>query len=85
MSTDPKPAPRMAVRNLKVLAYTEGFTLWFYKAGVSTLADVQGAGFFDDASDMFARGDMVLVCASDGGAALFVAAIADGVVMAPLA
>jgi predicted alpha/beta hydrolase len=56
-----------AIRNLSVLAYAQGFTLWHYKAGTDHLADVTLPGFFDDAADMLTGGDMLMVCAIDGG------------------
>ena len=78
-------APRLAIRNLSVLAYAMGFTLWHYRAGASDLSQVAEPGFFNDASDMFAPGDMLLVSAAEGGRVLFVTATAGGVVTAPLA
>lgn len=69
-------APRFAARNLSVLSYADGFTLWCYRAHAPTLvsgvvppltlADVGRPGFFDPAEDMLARGDVVLVTARDG-------------------
>lgn len=62
-----------AIRNLSVLSYAQGFTLWHYKAGGARLDDAITPGFFDDAGDMFAVGDMLMVSASDGGRILVVA------------
>ena len=56
-----------AIRNLSVLAYAQGFTLWHYKAPGNALAEVVRDGYFDPASDMFAIGDMMMISASDGG------------------
>lgn len=64
-----------AVRHLSVLAYAQGFTLWHYKAGSDRLADVAEGGFFADAADMLAGGDMVMVSAADGGRILCIAPI----------
>ncbi|MCW3476587.1 hypothetical protein [Limobrevibacterium gyesilva] len=74
-----------AIRNLSVLAYAQGFTLWHYKAGAATLADAAADGFFDDATDMLAAGDMLMVSARDGGRVLFVAGTQGRVVTAALA
>ncbi len=63
-------------RNLSVLAYAQGFTLWHYRAE-SRIADACAADFFDEASDLLAQGDMMLVSAPDGGRVLF-ANPADG-------
>jgi hypothetical protein len=56
-----------ALRNLCVLAYANGFTLWHYKASPDPLDDVSGQGFFADAADMLAAGDMIMISARDGG------------------
>lgn len=76
-----------AIRNLSVLAYAQGFTLWHYKAPGAFLHDVTDKGFFDGASDMLAQGDMLLVSAVDGGKVLFVtsAGEANGVQTGALA
>jgi hypothetical protein len=55
-----------SVRNLSVLAYANGFTLWHYKAGSDVLEQVGDRGFFGAASDMFTAGDIMMVSASDG-------------------
>lgn len=65
-----------AIRNLSVLAYASGFTLWHYKAGKSRLETVSEDNFFADASDMLAVGDMVMISALDG-ARILVIALAD--------
>jgi hypothetical protein len=67
-----------AIRNLSVLAYANGFTLWHYKAGGDPLDQVQAQDFFADAADMLADGDMMMVSAADGGRILSVAAGLDG-------
>ena len=68
-----------AIRNLSVLDYAQGFTGWHYKAGTATLAEVKKSGFFDDAADMIAPGDMILVSAADGGCILYVDGTSGGV------
>jgi hypothetical protein len=74
-----------AIRNLSVLAYANGFTLWHYKAGKDRLHQVEKADFFADACDMLAEGDMMMVSALDGGRILSVAAGNAGeVTTAPL-
>ena len=81
-----------AIRNLSVLAYAQGFTLWHYKAGTVTLDQTAKSGFFDNAADMMAPGDMIMISAGDGGRIVFVAATGGvrtdepgSVVTAPLA
>jgi hypothetical protein len=56
-----------ALRNLSVLAYANGFTLWHYKAGSDDQRCVGRPGFFKEAGDMLTPGDMVMVSAVDGG------------------
>lgn len=56
-----------ALRNLCVLAYANGFTLWHYRAGGDPLDQVAEEDFFADAADMLAPGDIILISARDGG------------------
>jgi hypothetical protein len=63
------------IRNLSVLAYAQGFTLWHYKAPAAPLAALARPGFFDLASDMLAAGDMLMMSARDGGRIAFVAQV----------
>ena len=72
------------VRNLSVLAYAQGFTLWHYTSKRDGLAIVAKAGFFDAASDLLTGGDMMLISAPDGGRASLVAAQAGQVATMPL-
>ena len=55
-----------AVRNLSVLAYANGFTLWHYKSGTDPLARASAKGYFADAADLMAPGDMVMLSGADG-------------------
>lgn len=75
-----------AVRNLSVLAYANGFTLWHYKAGKDRLEAVASGNYFSDAADMLAVGDMMMITAADGARIMCVAlADVETVVLAPLA
>ena len=71
-------------RNLSVLAYANGFTLWLYKTGADDQARVATAGFFDEAGDILAGGDMLMVSARDGGRILCVQADAAGIHATPM-
>jgi hypothetical protein len=71
------------IRHLSVLAYAQGFTLWHYRA--DGLAGVKSVGYFDDARDMLAVGDIVLVSGTGGGTVVVVADVTDHVVVASLA
>jgi hypothetical protein len=46
-------------KNLSVLAYANGFTLWHYTT-TDLAADVDSAGYFNAAADMVRVGDMIL-------------------------
>lgn len=46
-------------KNLSVLAYANGFTLWHYTT-VDLATDVDTSGYFDDATDIVRVGDMIL-------------------------
>ncbi len=75
-----------AIRDLSVLAYANGFTLWHYKPGNDSLADVAGDNFFDDASDMMAAGDIIMVSGAKGCRVMCIAlADAGRVLSAPAA
>ena len=70
-------------KNLSVLAYANGFTLWHYTTS-DTANTVDTAGYFNSAADMIRVGDIVLANTETGGAAkaglLLVSANAGGVV-----
>src|SRR5690348_6269142 len=74
-----------AVRNLSVLAYANGFTLWHYKSGKDRLEAISSNNYLADAADMLTAGDLIMVTAADGARILCVT-LADikTVVTAPL-
>ena len=61
-----------AVRNLSVLAYANGFTLWHYKAVDAALAQAGAPEFFTPARDLLGPGDIVMISATDGARVLSV-------------
>ena len=66
VATDPardhsKPLPPFAIRNLSVLAYANGFTLWHYKSPEDSMSTITASGYFNDAADMISAGDMLLI------------------------
>ena len=74
-----------AIRNLSVLAYANGFTLWHYKSGKDRLDAVTSGNYLADASDMLAVGDMIMITAADGARIVCVTlADPEAVVTAPL-
>ena len=70
------------LRNLSVLAYANGFTLWHYKA--EALAPARQAGFFADAADLIAAGDMVMLTGAEGGTIATVTGSGRQISLAPL-
>jgi hypothetical protein len=75
-----------AIRNLSVLAYANGFTLWHYKAGKDRLEAVAAGNYFADAADMLSVGDIIMITAADGARIMCVAlADVETVVLAPMA
>ena len=74
-----------AIRNLSVLAYANGFTLWHYKSGKDRLDRVSSGNYLADASDMLTGGDLIMITAADG-ARILVVTLADveTVITAPL-
>jgi hypothetical protein len=73
------------VRNLSVLAYAQGFTLWHYRAPNAKLATLGKPGFFNKAADLIAQGDMLMMSGADGGRVAFVASAQNSVTLAALA
>ena len=53
-------------KNLSVLAYANGFTLWHYTTQ-DAAANVDTAGYFNGAAEMVRVGDMILANADTDG------------------
>lgn len=51
-------------KNLSVIAYANGFTLWHYAAN-ETMTAISTAGYFDDVKTLMNTGDIVIINASD--------------------
>ncbi|CAO3353542.1 hypothetical protein [Azospirillum melinis] len=71
-----------ASKDLSVLAYANGFTLWHYTTH-DVATDVDTAGYFNAAADLLRVGDMLLANCAVGSATpatgvLVVAASANG-------
>ncbi len=72
-------------RNLSVLAYANGFTLWHCKT-TDLLAATAGPGYFNVAVDMLAAGDLLMISAADGARIVAVGPPAGGTaLLVPLA
>ncbi len=51
-------------KNLSVIAYANGFTLWHYAENVA-LATITASGYFDGVKSLMNSGDIVIINASD--------------------
>ncbi len=73
-----------SIRNLSVLAYAQGFTLWHYKAGPVPMRRVGATGFMDPAANMVRSGDLVMASGVTGGAIFLAQVHAGTVVLSPI-
>jgi hypothetical protein len=51
---------RVSISRLSVMNYAQGFSMWFYNASDAKRQDLYRPGYWDDARDIIAAGDMVL-------------------------
>lgn len=65
-------------KNLSVIAYANGFTLWHYKEN-ATLATITASGYFSSLKNLMNTGDIILINGSNGSA-IKVVTVAEGVV-----
>ncbi len=72
------------LRNLSVLAYANGFTLWHYKAGNDNFVQAMRPGYFQDAADLLTEGDMVMLTGTEGGRIATIAGEGRKMALAPL-
>jgi hypothetical protein len=73
-----------ALRNLSVLAYANGFTLWHYKSTTDKLTQTTKTGYFADAADLLAEGDMVMLSAAEGGKIAAITGQGKSIALAPV-
>ena len=55
-------------RNMSVLAYANGFTLWHYTSNEDSLEQIEWAGYFDKMVTLVHFGDIIIINARDGTA-----------------
>ncbi len=72
------------LRNLSVLAYANGFTLWHYKAENDNFRTASMAGYFADAADLLSAGDMVMLTGKEGGRIATIAGEGRRLCLSPL-
>ncbi len=56
-----------ANKNLSVIAYANGFTLWHY-CGTETMATITANGYFNAVKSLMNVGDIIIINASDSTA-----------------
>ncbi len=54
-------------KNLSVIAYANGFTLWHYAAN-ETLATITASGYFNNVKSLVNTGDIIIINGSDNTA-----------------
>jgi hypothetical protein len=54
-------------KNLSVIAYANGFTLWHYSA-TETLSTIAANGYFNNVKTLMNIGDIIIINASDNTA-----------------
>lgn len=55
-------------KNLSVIAYANGFTLWHYSSSLETLSSVTANGYFNSVKTLMNIGDIIIINASDNTA-----------------
>lgn len=55
-------------RNMSVIAYANGFTLWHYKSNEESLEQIEQAGYFNKVYTLMGFGDIIIINAKDGTA-----------------
>ncbi|MDR1361192.1 MAG: hypothetical protein LBJ18_02685 [Rickettsiales bacterium] len=73
-----------ANKNLSVIAYANGFTLWHY-AAPETVAAISASGYFNNVKTLMNVGDIVIVNGSDSVGLKRVSAVAANLTVAALA
>jgi len=73
------------LRNLSVLAYANGFTLWHYKTDSDGFSQAGATGYFADAADLLCPGDMVMLSGEAGGRIATIAGTGKNIALAALA
>ncbi|MCL2538499.1 MAG: hypothetical protein FWF34_00685 [Alphaproteobacteria bacterium] len=56
-----------ANKNLSVIAYANGFTLWHYAENAAA-GDIQRCGYFNSVKTLMNIGDIIIINAADGAA-----------------
>lgn len=71
-------------KNLSVIAYANGFTLWHYAAN-ETLSAIATAGYFNSVKTLMNIGDIVIVNGSDDTTIGVIGVSSDNITLGELA
>ena len=71
-------------KNMSVIAFANGFTLWQYKSTSDSLEQIEWAGYFDRIMTLMAHGDIVIINARDSTAIRAVTELSPSVIIGPL-
>lgn len=71
-------------KNLSVIAYANGFTLWHY-AAAETMTEITASGYFNDVKTLMNAGDIVIINASDNTSIKKIAVASGNITTAALA
>jgi hypothetical protein len=52
-------------KNMSVIAYANGFTLWHYSSSDNTLAEIETDGYFNPIDKLCDIGDIIIINATD--------------------
>ena len=70
-------------KNLSVIAYANGFTLWHYKEN-ATLATITASGYFASVKSLMNSGDIIIINGSNGTSIKVLAVAADSITVGAL-
>lgn len=71
-------------KNLSVIAYANGFTLWHYSAD-ETMSTISATGYFNSVKSLMNIGDIIIINASDNTLIKKINVTASNVTVATLA
>lgn len=71
-------------RNMSVIAYANGFTLWHYKNNEDTMEKIERIGYFDKIKTLCAVGDIIIINAKDCTEICAITEISPSVIIGPL-
>lgn len=64
-------------RDMSVIAYANGFTLWHYASTEHTLAEIVADGFFNPVFTLCAVGDIIVINGTDTSGMRRIESLAD--------